>query len=127
MIDRLRRSHPVNKLCDLLDVAESGYQAWSAGKVIPPRKREEARLLLAIQVAHQRGRGTYGPGKLQSELAVLGLTAGIKRIKRLRKLHGIRCTHKKKFKVTTDSRHNLPIAPNRLDRQFNYPTAPNQE
>ena len=40
--------------------------------------------------------------------------------------HGIRCTHKKKFKVTTDSKHNLPVAPNLLDRQFAQTTAPNQ-
>ena len=51
--------------------------------------------------------------------------AGINRIKRLRTLHGIRCTHKKKFRVTTDSKHLLPIARNLLDRQF-VCTAPNQ-
>ena len=54
-----------------------------------------------------------------------GIAAGLNRIKRLRKLHGIRCTHKKKFKVTTDSKHSLPIAENVLDRQFAQ-TAPNQ-
>ena len=36
MIDRLRNNHPVSKLCDLLNVAKSGYQAWSAGRVTPP-------------------------------------------------------------------------------------------
>jgi len=43
----------------------------------------------------------------------------------LRKLLGIRCTHKKKFRVTTDSKHHLPVARNLLDRQFAR-TAPNQ-
>ena len=38
---------------------------------------------------------------------------------------GIRARHKRRFKVTTDSKHNLPIAPNLLDRNFT-PTAPNQ-
>ena len=47
------------------------------------------------------------------------------RIRRLRTLHGIRCTHKKKFRVTTDSKHNLPVAPNLLDRQF-VRSAPNE-
>lgn len=126
MIDQLRKQHPVAKLCDLLNVAKSGYQGWSAGKVVAPRKLEELRLLVAIKAAHQRGRGTYGPKKIQDELADQGIFAGLNRIKRLRKLHGIRCTHKKKFKVTTDSKHNLPIAPNLLNRQFAQTTAPNQ-
>jgi putative transposase len=46
-------------------------------------------------------------------------------LKRLRRLRGIRCIHKKKFKVTTDSKHKLPIADNLLNRQFN-PSRPNQ-
>ncbi|MDP2761435.1 MAG: hypothetical protein Q8O64_13745 [Sideroxyarcus sp.] len=59
MIDKLRNQHPVAKLCALLDVAKSGYQVWSTGKVIPPRKLEDMRLLVAIRAAHQRGRGIY--------------------------------------------------------------------
>ena len=91
-----------------------------------PRKREDIRLLLAIKAAHQRSRGTHVPEKIQDELAALGIFAGLNRIKRLRTQHGIRCTHKKKYKATTDSRHNLPVAPNLLDRQFSQTTAPNQ-
>ena len=93
---------------------------------MPPRKLEDMRLLVAIKAAHQRGRGTYGPKKIQDELADQGIVAGLNRIKRLRKLHSIRCTHKKKFRVTTDSKHNLPVVPNLLDRQFAQTTAPNQ-
>lgn len=125
MIDQLRNQHPVTHLCALLDVAKSGYQAWSTGKVVPPRKLEDMRLLVAIRAAHQRGRGTYGPKKIRDELADQGIVAGLNRIRRLRTLHGIRCTHKKKFRVTTDSKHNLPVAPNLLNRQF-VRSAPNQ-
>ena len=125
MIDQLRNQHPVTHLCALLDVAKSGYQAWSAGKVVPPRKLEDMRLLVAIRAAHHRGRGTYGPKKIRDELADQGTVAGLNRIRRLRMLHGIRCTHKKKFRVTTDSKHNLPVAPNLLNRQF-VRSAPNQ-
>lgn len=92
------------------------------GKVVPPRKLEELRLLVAIEAAHQRG----GPKKIQTELAAQGIIAELNRIKRLRRLHSIRCTHKKKFKVTTDSKHNLLVAANLLDRQFAQTTAPNQ-
>jgi putative transposase len=57
MIDQLRHQHPVTKLCDLLNVAKSGHQAWSTGKVVPLRKLEDMRLLVVIRAAHQRGRG----------------------------------------------------------------------
>ncbi len=125
MIDQLRNQHPEANLCTLLDVAKSGYHAWSAGKVVPPRKLEDMRLLVAIKAEHQRGRGTYGPKKIRDELADQGIVAGLNRIRRLRTLHGIRFTHKKKFRVTTDSKHSLPVAENLLDRQF-VRAAPNQ-
>ena len=108
-----------------MDVAKSGYQAWCTGKVTSPRKLEDMRLVVAIKAAHQRGRSIYGAEKIQSELLAQGILAGLNRIKRLRRLHGIRCTHKKKFKATTDSKHSLPIADNVLDRQFAQ-TAPNR-
>ena len=133
MIDKFRHQHPVARLCALVDVVKSGYQAWCTGKVTSPRKLDDMRLVVAIKAAHQRGRGIYGPEKIQSELLAQGIAVGLNRIKRLRRLlvaavvfvlHGLRCTHKKKFKVTTDSKHSLPIAANILDRQFTQ-TAPN--
>ena len=125
MIHKFRNQHPITRLCALVDVAKSGYQAWCTGKVTSPRKLDDMRLVVAIKAAHQHGRGIYGPEKIQSELLAQGILAGLNRIKRLRRLHGIRCTHKKKFKVTTDSKHSLPIADNVLNRQFAQ-TAPNQ-
>ena len=125
MIDQFRHQHPVARLCALVDVAKSGYQAWCTGKVTSRRKLDDMRLVVAIKAAHQHGRGIYGPEKIQSELFAQGIAAGLNRIKRLRRLHGIRCVHKKKFKVTTDSKHQLPIAENVLNRQFAQ-TAPNQ-
>lgn len=125
MINQLRHLHSVYKLCSLLDVARSGYQVWRTGKVVSARKLEDARLVVAIKAAHAGGRGIYGPLKILSELQAQGIHVGLNRIKRLRKLHGIRCTHKKKFRVTTDSKHRLPVAKNLLDRQFTC-AQPNQ-
>lgn len=75
--------------------------------------------------AHQRTRETCGPERLQADLSDNGVQVGIHRIKRIRKKLGLRCKQKRKFKVTTDSKHNLPVAPNRLDRQFAV-TAPKE-
>ena len=60
MIDKFRHQHPVVRLCALVDVAKSDYQAWCAGEVTSPRKLEDMRLVVAIKAAHQRGRGNYG-------------------------------------------------------------------
>ena len=125
MIDKLKSQYAAHRLCQQLNVSMSGYLTHSNGRPDSERKQQDQRLLVYIRAAHTRGRGTYGPLKIQTELATQGLFVGLNRIKRLRTLHGIRCTHKKKFRVTTDSKHRMPVAPNLLDRQFT-PTAPNQ-
>ena len=78
-----------------------------------------------IRAAHQRTRETYGPKRLQSDLADHGVAASVDRIKWIRRKLGLRCKQKRKFKATTDSQHALPLAPNRLNRQFAV-EAPNQ-
>ena len=78
-----------------------------------------------IRAAHQRTRETYGPKRLQSDLADQSVAASVDRIKRIRRKLGLRCKQKRKFKATTDSRHALPLTPNRLNRQFTV-KAPNQ-
>ena len=116
-IDGLRPLHPVAMLCRLLNVSEAGYYAWRR-RPPSPRTQENTRLAIEIRLAHERTRQTYGPERLQAELADHGIHAGVDRIKRIRRELGLRCRQKRKFRVTTDSRHNLPIAPNLLDRQF---------
>jgi len=80
--------------------------------------RKELRLELEIKAAHKRTRQTYGPERLQHDLAEHGIRVGIYLIRRIRKKLGIRCKQKRKFKVTTDSRHRLPVAENLLGQQF---------
>lgn len=116
-IDELRQQHPVAAMCRVLEVSESGYHAW---RQRPPsaRTQENLRLETEIKAAHQRTRETYGPQRLQSDLADHGIPASVYRIKRIRRRLGLRCKQKRKFKATTNSSHTLPLAPNLLDRQF---------
>jgi transposase InsO family protein len=111
-------------MCGVLEVSRSGYYAWHGR---PPSKRaqEEGRLEVEIKAAHTRTRGTYGPERIQQDLAAHGVTTGICRIRRIRKKLGIRCKQIKKFKATTDSKHTLPVAENLLAQKFEA-TAPNQ-
>jgi transposase InsO family protein len=59
------------------------------------------------------------------ELRLRGFTTSKERVERLMREHGIHARHKRRYKVTTDSTHVLPVADNLLDRNF-MPTAPNQ-
>lgn len=123
-IDELRQTYPIAAMCRVLDVSESGYHAW---RKRPPSKRalSNARLEVEIKAAHERTRQTYGPERLQADLADNGVQVGISRIKRIRKKLGLCCRQKRKFKATTDSKHSLPVAPNLLDRKFAV-AAPNK-
>lgn len=119
----MRLQYPVPLMSRVFSVAASGYYAWIKR---PPSKRsqEEARLEVEIKAAHKRTRQTCGPERLQHDLAEHGVQVGVCRIKRIRKKLGIRCKQTKKYTVTTDSRHSLPVAENLLARQFEA-AAPN--
>jgi transposase InsO family protein len=71
-----------------------------------------------ISCAHKRSRGTYGPRRLQDELAAESHQVGRDHISRLRTEMGLRCIQLKKFKVTTDSKHHLPVVANLLKQEF---------
>jgi len=119
-METLRQDHgyAVERMCRVFGVSRSGFYAWQR-KEPTARQREEARLEVAIKAAHERGRGTYGPEKIQQELAdVDGITVGVHRVKRIRRKLGLRCKQKRKYKATTDSSHSLPVAPNLLAQNF---------
>jgi putative transposase len=117
----MRLQYPVPLMSRLFDVSASGYYAWIER---PPSKRtqEDARLEVEIKAAHKRTRRTCGPERLQHDLAEHGVQIGVCRIRRIRKKLGIRCKQAKKYTVTTDSRHSLPVAANLLDQQFEAAT-----
>ena len=124
VIKELRLAYFVSLLCRVLEVTTSGYYAW-VKRPLTIRQREEMRLELEIRAAHKRTRQTYGPERLQRDLADNGVVVGVHRIKRIRRKLGLRCRQKRKFKATTDSRHSLPVAENLLDQKFEA-SAPNQ-
>jgi putative transposase len=123
-IKEWRKDYPVAALCRVLKVSESGYYAWVT-RPPSPRNRENARLEREIKASHQRTRETYGPSRLQRDLADYGIFVGIDRIKRIRRKLGLWCKQKRKFKATTNSKHTLPVAPNLLARDFTV-SAPNR-
>ena len=75
-------------------------------------------LLVHIKAVHADNRGAYGWPRIWKELLARGSRVGKERVQKLMQLHGIRGKGKKRFKVTTDSNHDLPISPNLLQREF---------
>jgi putative transposase len=123
-IAELRQGHPAAAMCRVLDVAESGYHVWRKPP-LSPRAQQNRRLKIEIKAAHERTRQTYSPEGVQADLADNGIPVGIYRIKRMRRKLGLRGKQKRKFKVTMDSNHALPVTANLLDRQFAV-AAPNK-
>ena len=124
-IDTQRSAFPLPVLCDALSVSQSGFRAWQAGGT-PERKRPtDGQALVLIRTIHQEVRQAYGARRIYAELRGRGYRIGLPRIERLMRENGIRARHKRRYKVTTDSKHSLPVAANVLDRHF-MPDAPNR-
>jgi len=124
-VDGHRAAFDLSQMCAVLDVSIAGYRAWRKGGK-PHRKRlTDSQMLFHIQVIHAEVKKAYGSPRMVKELRVRGLPAGKERVERLMQENGIYGKHKRKYKVTTDSKHRLPVAPNLLNRQFK-PELPNQ-
>jgi putative transposase len=112
---RLKYSLPL--MSRMLNVSASGYYAWQ-DRPLSQHDRDDLRLEIEIKAADKRTKQTYGAERLQCDLAEHGVQVGVCRIKRIRTKLGLRCKQKRKFKATTYSKHNLPIAENILNQQF---------
>ena len=124
-IEDRRADYPVTLLCEVLGVSPAGYYAWRS-RPESPRSAANRDLVDDIRRVHRDTRGRYGSPRIHVELKAQGRGASRGRIERLMRRHGIRAIMARPRRVrTTDSRHDLPIAPNLLDRNF-IATAPNQ-
>jgi putative transposase len=108
---------PVAALCKILDVSRSGFYAWDE-RGRSSRSSEDARLTVHILAAFKAGRGAYGSPRVHDELKAAGIAVSRKRVARLMRALGLEGRRKRRFKATTDSKHNLPVAENVLDRNF---------
>ena len=116
-IEAHRARYPVPAMCELFEVSRSGYHAWR-GRGPSVRQVHNTRLLTQIRAIHAASEGNYGSPRVHRQLREQGTVVSLNRVRRLMKKDGIAARHKKKFRVTTDSRHNLPVAPNLLGQEF---------
>lgn len=108
----------VETLCGALEVSVSGYYAWR-GRLMSQHQQNDAVLLQAIQRVYEAGRGLYGSPRIHAALRQQGVCCSRKRVARLMQQAGIHSRRRPKRRIrTTDSRHNRPVAPNLLRRDF---------
>lgn len=120
---------PITLMCEVLGVSPGGYFGWDADRhrdrSSPVRSLSDEALLAHMRAIHEQLRAEYGWPRMHKELLARGHRVGKERVRQLMQRHGLRAKGKRKFVVTTDSAHHLPIAPDLVQRRFN-PTAPNR-
>ncbi len=104
-------------MCRVLKQSRSGYYAW-CNRLASRRTQENAILSHQIQQIYDTSRQSYGSPRIQAALVAQGWSISRQRVVRLMAKLGISARSKRKFKVTTDSKHAWPIAENLLDRDF---------
>ena len=112
-----KAAFPVRLLCRTLQVSRAGFYAWHT-RPPAPRTRADERLGLEIAAIHAESRQRYGSPRVHAELADRGCRTSRKRVARLMRGRGLAARRRRRFRVTTHSRHPFPIAPNVLARQF---------
>lgn len=108
---------PIEMMCKILGVSKSGYYSWLKRK---PSKRaiENQKLMEQIRQVYKKSKGTYGSPRITEELKINYVHVSRRRVARLMRKANIRSITKKRFVVTTDSKHSYPVAPNLLNREF---------
>jgi len=117
---------PITVLCRMLEVSSAGFCA-SVGRPPCARVAEDEKVAVLVREAHEQSRKTYGGPRVQAELAAVhGIFVSRKRIIRLMQQQGLKARVRKRFKCTTNSNHDQPVAANLVDRKFEA-DRPNQK
>jgi len=111
----------IQVMCRVLQVSRSSYYAY-LHRQPSNHATEDDQIRPQIKIAFKLGRQHYGTRRIKKELKKVNVIASRRRIGRLMQEENLQVQTKRKFKVTTDSNHNKPIAPNLLERKFDVTT-----
>ena len=124
-VDRYREEFPVRRLCAVMRISPSGYYTWRR-RPASQRSKENDTLTVKIAEIHKKSRRSYGSPRVYQELIATGYQLSENRVARLMRTGNIVAKRKKKRKITTNSNHNYPVAPNLLNQDFSA-EQPNQK
>ena len=122
VIARVAKKAQVSRLCRLLEVSRSGFYAW---RVRVGRPEAVCATGVRLKAAFEASGRCYGSRRLTAALRAQGVEIGRHRVRTLMRRHALQARWRRKFAHTTDSRHDLAVADNVLDRQF-QPTTPDR-
>ena len=120
----MKEAYPVSILCSVLGVSRSGFYKW-CHRIREIRNKASNKLSLLVRQVHRESGGTYGTRRMAKALHAHGISCGRCRARTLMRLAGVSVRCKRRFRITTDSDHNLPVAPNLLNRKFDV-SSPNR-
>jgi len=112
-------------MSESLSITRSGYYRWISTGMISPKFLTETDLLNQILEIFYNSKQRYGSPRITAELRSKGMRISKKRVARIMKKHGIKSKTKRRFKVTTNSKHKLPVAKNLVEMKFNPEKANN--
>jgi putative transposase len=116
-ISEKKVAFPITVLCRVLAVSPSGYYASLVRSVSRHARRDEE-LLKQVRTSHHASKRRYGSPRVHADLKASGKKVGRKRVARLMQEDGLVAITRRRFRKTTDSKHDFPIAPNLLGRDF---------
>jgi len=112
-----RKEFRLGKMCTILEVSRSGYHNYVKRK-LNQRKLENQFLLKHIKAIYTEYRGIYGSPRIYKELRKRGIFCNRKRVVRIMRINALRAKTKRKYKITTNSDHNFPVAENIIGQRF---------
>jgi putative transposase len=118
MMEKLASAHSIQRMCHAFEVSRSGYYKYlNQGK---NGKRNKENMILQLQMMNiwLQSRRAYGSPRLKEALRNMGYRVNQKRVVRLMHINAIKAFRKKKYRTTTNSKHNYPVAENLLMRNF---------
>lgn len=104
-------------MCEQFEVSRSGYYAW-LDREPSQHAADDLRLGAMVREVHVDHRRAYGSPRVYAELKEAGQRVSCKRVARLMRQQGLVARTRRRFRRTTDSNHDLPVAPNLLARAF---------
>jgi transposase InsO family protein len=118
-----KANYPIRLMCRVLQVSRAGFYAWRQ-RPAAAHSFKDRRLAVEIAAIYRENRGRYGSPRVHVELRERGYRTGRKRVARLMREQRLRARHQRRYRITTDSGHGLPVSTNLLARRFSA-AAPN--
>jgi transposase InsO family protein len=119
-----KATHSVTILCRCLRVTRSGFYAWQR-RPESTHARDDRRLTVRVRASFEESKQRYGSPRIHEDLRAQHEQVSRKRVVRLMQENGLQARLRKRYKLTTMSDHDQPVATNLLDRQFEA-AGPNQ-